>query len=88
MSNTPDCKECGGQCCKIITLTTEKMGYRMLEWAKVRGTVIGGKWFIKSVCKWFHAGRCSHHATKPEVCKTFDPGCESCMAARRLYGIK
>jgi Fe-S-cluster containining protein len=47
-----------------------------------------GKWEGKP-CYWWdpETKGCAHYENRPQLCRDFIVGCDSCFAFRRLYGV-
>jgi len=47
------------------------------------------EWPESAPCFWYDAaaGRCKHHEARPEICRDFEVGSESCLSWREAHGI-
>ena len=82
-----DCEQCGGACCKG-RVTSSAPDPRMTEFLETCGPTKDGVWYIRSVCTYLHAGRCSCYETRPQICRLYEVGGEKCIKAQEMYGKK
>ncbi len=83
------CAQCGGECCKYITIPLSELEELDIPWLQARGMLYGPVWRIKSRCpRLTDEGKCAIYETRPETCKMFEVGGQSCRRARAAAGIK
>ena len=79
-----DCAECGGLCCTSLQIPgVDEWTLQELEWAKLRGIVADGIWYVNAPCKHFVRGRCTIYETRPQACKDYPVGGPDCLATRK-----
>ena len=81
-----DCAKCGGLCCKGIAGQVQGEDTYFLDWAKTRGDIIDGVWYIDAPCKHFVQCRCAIYNTRPKVCRDYKVGGPDCLATRKALG--
>lgn len=98
----PECDSCGC-CCRfpIISIEWEDI-QREPRWREkveprraMRGDTFADPYEAgaviacgsKNPCPMLDGNLCSIHATKPDVCRGFEPGSELCQEARRYHGL-
>ena len=81
------CDDCGGACCRYVTINVGAMTPDQQRWATMRGDLEGLRWHIRSECEHlWKSGRCAIYSHRPEVCRDFDVGGEYCKDARARWG--
>ncbi len=83
-----NCDECGGECCKYITISFPELDIPLDEldraWLQTRGTLYAdGTWRIKSRCPYFtQQGRCLIYSERPQSCVDFEVGGKACRKSQ------
>ena len=79
------CIDCGGACCKFVTIPLDMVRYRFdRDWLKARGKLLpDGRWIIEARCpKLGVNGRCKCYDERPLACMDYEVGGEACMEVR------
>lgn len=80
------CKECGGACCEGIQFNFKGLSPDFVKWAGFHGEQDGER--VTFNCRCTHLtsrGRCGIYEERPEVCRKFEVGSPSCLAAIHKY---
>lgn len=80
------CELCKGACCETFVLQPRQWGWsdETTKWIELRGVVETNGVRIYSPCKNLICGVCSDYENRPEVCKVYEVGSESCRNAIKI----
>jgi Fe-S-cluster containining protein len=88
------CGACCGPCLEYVISTKALEGYLKdrHETAVLRGmglkNVLGMNWVTTPPCQWLNDGYCTIQETKPDICRSFQQGSDSCRMYLYLNGKK
>lgn len=79
------CDECGGACCRSVSVFVGNTTPDQRRWAELHGIMIRhGSWRFPMRCACLSAeGRCQIYETRPGVCRTFAAGGQMCLEAQK-----
>lgn len=78
------CEMCQGACCKSIAFPSSWFGAEM-DWVKLHGSLEGDRVRFNQPCSKLCDGKCTIYETRPEACKAYPVGSESCLRAVKLF---
>jgi Fe-S-cluster containining protein len=81
------CEECGGKCCRYVTLESPFILGANQTWMDLRGidrVVVEGQpyWVLESPCIELEEGKCAVYDRRPSVCLSFEVDGPICKMLR------
>ena len=84
MEKLTPCEICGGSCCKSIALPRQWFE-GSIDWVKLHGSLEDDRVRFNQPCSKFCNGKCTIYAERPNACKTYPVGCDSCLRVIRIF---
>jgi Fe-S-cluster containining protein len=76
----PACELCRGACCETFALDLRSVALPpdAMRWLTLHGRKSPIGWEVQQPCSALRAGKCSIYHDRPQVCRSFAPGCDAC----------